>query len=223
MNELDQLAVAAGHELADPLLDETPSAIYVHDQGQQWGPFSQGDVYRALKEGRLTRSAQARWSSVLDWHPVGVLVPLPPDPPADWQRAARARPRPNRAAAVVPWPQVVVVGFAIGVALTVAFTVFAIMSRPSKPKGPHKFDDDDAIALAQQAVLRRLKAPSTASFPWSHSEYTVAQYDSGKWRVLGYVDSQNGFGAMLRLRWTVTMRPTVEDRAIIETVEAVEP
>lgn len=55
-----------------------------------------------------------------------------------------------------------------------------------------------AKACAQQQVTSLLKAPSTAKFPWP-DEIKIA-YNGGtyKYAVQSYVDSQNGFGAMLR-------------------------
>jgi hypothetical protein len=55
-------------------------------------------------------------------------------------------------------------------------------------------------------VRRRLKSPSSASFPWSFDEYSVTDLGLGHWRVSGYVDAQNGFGATIRTRWSVEMQ-----------------
>jgi len=61
----------------------------------------------------------------------------------------------------------------------------------------------DARVYAKEFILDRLRAPSTAKFPWG-SEFTVT--NSGKiWVVKSYVDAQNGFGAMIRTHFTVKM------------------
>lgn len=60
-----------------------------------------------------------------------------------------------------------------------------------------------AFVLSQDAVRAKLRAPSTASFPWSP---TVSKHVGNcKFRVLAYVDSQNGFGAMLRTNYIATL------------------
>jgi len=54
--------------------------------------------------------------------------------------------------------------------------------------------EDWAMACARDKVESMLKAPSTAKFP-----YLEAVYSGGnKYALSNYVDSQNGFGAMIR-------------------------
>lgn len=63
--------------------------------------------------------------------------------------------------------------------------------------GFDKVDKYDAYYAATQFVERRLKSPSTAEF----SGYDKEQVDNIKenvYRVSGYVDAENAFGAMLR-------------------------
>lgn len=49
---------------------------------------------------------------------------------------------------------------------------------------------------AKDYITNNLKAPSTAKFPWDLK--TAYDTKTGKYTVLSYVDSQNGFGAMIR-------------------------
>lgn len=42
-------------------------------------------------------------------------------------------------------------------------------------------DEDMAIVMAQKFVTQQLKAPASASFPWSNSEYTVERNAAGNW------------------------------------------
>ena len=60
----------------------------------------------------------------------------------------------------------------------------------------------DAEVTARQFVLKRLKAPSTAKFV---EESSMLSRD-GTWLVVGAVDSQNSFGAMLRTQYTCGVR-----------------
>lgn len=55
-----------------------------------------------------------------------------------------------------------------------------------------------AETMCHEFVTNRLKAPSTAKFPYSHAEHKVDVLGSGHYRVVSYVDSQNGFGAQVR-------------------------
>lgn len=59
---------------------------------------------------------------------------------------------------------------------------------------------DDARWIAEQQIMARLKAPSTAKI-------TITQkVDLGKkYRITGYVDAQNSFGAMIRTAFEVEM------------------
>ena len=67
-------------------------------------------------------------------------------------------------------------------------------------------DDDDlmfAITAAQEIVKDELKNSSSASFPWSSSEYIVKKNNS-IWQVSGYVDADNSYGSTNREYWTAT-------------------
>lgn len=58
-----------------------------------------------------------------------------------------------------------------------------------------------AFLHCQDAVKKRLKAPSTAKFPRYERGIVYANVGM-RYTVNSYVDSQNGFGAMLRTNYT---------------------
>jgi len=62
--------------------------------------------------------------------------------------------------------------------------------------------ESQAKIMAQGMVKQLLKSPSTADFP--SFDYTTTNVGS-KYTVVSYVDSQNGFGAMIRSTWRVVM------------------
>lgn len=62
----------------------------------------------------------------------------------------------------------------------------------------------EAKLMAETFVRKQLKSPSTADFP-STNEYTATEIEDDVWRVSGYVDAQNSFGATIRTRWTVAI------------------
>lgn len=65
----------------------------------------------------------------------------------------------------------------------------------------------DAKICAEKAVEDNLKSPSTAKF-CKYTEMTATNLGGDKWKVTGYVDAQNSFGAVVRTNWTVTLTLT---------------
>lgn len=77
-------------------------------------------------------------------------------------------------------------------------------------------DDSMALVMAEQFIKQRLKAPATASFGSVGDEgVSVVQItDKEKhcaFRVITYVDAQNSFGAKIREKFVVELRPEEED------------
>lgn len=60
-----------------------------------------------------------------------------------------------------------------------------------------------SVVYAEKIIKNTLKAPSTAKFV-DVKAYELSD-QSDVWAVNGYVDSQNGFGAMLRSQWEVQL------------------
>lgn len=127
-------------------------------------------------------------------------------------KAARA-PRKTRANTVVPAPDtgdsilklltsgIVLLGM-IMVTLWVLFPKPEVKTAP--PKNEPKYDKFTAQSACESFVKRTLKAPSTATFALHH-ELRIYGYGTGPWTVIGYVDAQNSFGAMLRQNYTCKM------------------
>ena len=88
-------------------------------------------------------------------------------------------------------------------------------SEPSQP-GSQKLL---AYNLAADCVKSRLKSPSSAKFASSFDKKGhVNHLGDDRYKVVSYVDSQNGFGAMIRSRWTVTIK-IYESSSSCESVE----
>jgi hypothetical protein len=66
------------------------------------------------------------------------------------------------------------------------------------------YDIVEMQVKAERAVKQRLKAPSTAKFPgmFEQSAYRISKTTNG-YILKGWVDAQNGFGAMIRNDWYV--------------------
>lgn len=76
----------------------------------------------------------------------------------------------------------------------------------------------DALSYAQILVTNRLKAPSTADFGgWGNAR--LRKLECGRWMVMDYVDSQNGFGAMIRTNFSVIVRRTGKRKWEIEEIK----
>ncbi len=68
-------------------------------------------------------------------------------------------------------------------------------------------DTTMAFVMSQEFVRRRLKAPSTAEFPYiTNDQVAVSTKPDCAFRVIGWVDAQNGFGAQIRSRYVVDLR-----------------
>lgn len=61
-----------------------------------------------------------------------------------------------------------------------------------------------AFVMSQEFVKRRLRAPATAEFP-RITDVTSRAIGDCKFQIIAYVDAQNGFGALIRSRYTATM------------------
>lgn len=68
-------------------------------------------------------------------------------------------------------------------------------------------DKISAYTICQQFVEDRLKAPSTADYPWDATERTT-YLGSTRYRVDAYVDAENSFGAKIRNDFECTVKYT---------------
>lgn len=85
-----------------------------------------------------------------------------------------------------------------------------------------EYSDNEAYANAQVILEKFLKSPSTAEYPYI-SEAMIKRYDDNSFQVSAYVDSQNGFGAMIRSEWTVFLKfegESIRTRLVIVDGEA---
>ena len=62
----------------------------------------------------------------------------------------------------------------------------------------------DAYTYAKEAVKLQLKSPRSAKFG-SYGQTDVSLHQDCIFSVKGYVDSQNGFGAMIRSQYEVKL------------------
>jgi len=99
--------------------------------------------------------------------------------------------------------------------LLLTLCILAVGSSDNGGKsGPDKIG---AFVMSQEFVKERLKAPSTADFPW-YDESFVTDLGGGRFRVSAYVDAQNSFGAKIRSKYTCILKSTDGDTWTLESI-----
>lgn len=79
-----------------------------------------------------------------------------------------------------------------------------IMYYSSQPEKVHKPDNIEVYVMAESTVKQKLKAPRTAKF-CGYTQSKIINYEPKKYTVLGCVDAQNSFGAMVRNNFEVSL------------------
>lgn len=102
-----------------------------------------------------------------------------------------------------------IVGF---VAFLLVFLAIGLVLQSNMPHVAATANRSDACFMSQKLVRQNLKAPSTAEFPIWSEENCKATHSSNSWTVTSFVDSQNGFGAMIRSDYVaqMTYQPATE-------------
>ncbi len=97
-----------------------------------------------------------------------------------------------------------------------ALTLTSCSSTSSGSDDPDEDTRDDIAAevMCEEFVKDKLKAPSTAEFTDQDATSTGQQ----RWDVTGAVDSQNGFGAMIRSTYRCDIRYLGDDQWRAKTV-----
>jgi hypothetical protein len=77
-----------------------------------------------------------------------------------------------------------------------------------------------AFVMSQEFVRRRLKAPSTAEFPYiTNDQVAVSTKADCAFRVIAWVDAQNGFGAQIRSRYVVDLKLLDDDAGTWQVID----
>ena len=86
-----------------------------------------------------------------------------------------------------------------------ALTVAAVwLPSQNTPREPSRVE---AFLICKQFVTKTLRAPASAQFQ-SAGEAVINQVSGNEFEVRSHVDSQNGFGAMIRGTFVCTVKPT---------------
>ena len=110
---------------------------------------------------------------------------------------------PRRQDKLSAWVYVLIV-VACCLIVGIVFFVFSANQGGSSNKA---ITDTEALTMCQQFVTNHLIAPSTAKFPgYYDTRIGMLNGDPHSWRVIGYVDAQNAFGAQIRNYYTCDAR-----------------
>ena len=71
--------------------------------------------------------------------------------------------------------------------------------------GPRPADKIDAYVYHKYFIKDKLKSPTTAEFS-SYNKNKIRQLDKFTFKLTGYVDSQNSFGAQIRTNYTIVVK-----------------
>jgi hypothetical protein len=68
--------------------------------------------------------------------------------------------------------------------------------------------ETEAFVMSQSFVSQKLRAPATASYPWITDNAVSITPTGGECEFLvsAYVDSQNGFGALIRSKYLIRVK-----------------
>lgn len=89
----------------------------------------------------------------------------------------------------------------------------ALAPTPAPAQAEQSGLDDGTFAVkCEDAARQQLKSPSTAKFPSASEEIGAVQnFEGGKKSWMGWVDSQNSFGATIRTEFLCTFEPAKQD------------
>lgn len=98
----------------------------------------------------------------------------------------------------------------LGLIIIVGIIAFAFHSCLSGSSSKESDNTSMIITIAQDAVKKQLKTPSSAKFPWGFDEYKIKEVASENselktYYVQGYVDAENSFGAKIRTEFIVKL------------------
>lgn len=206
----------------DPTAD-----IHIAHKGKQRGPFTIAQVVEMTRRGSIDRTARFHRPGMTEWASVELLLNAQPTPPPALQPAS-----PVGSPTIPLFPRRPGCIIRIGGSFLVLFglvVVVAMVNQCEKDaaaelieeakKAKTQAEEDgrlSALTMAQVFAKKGLRSPGTADFgsvfggTYQGIE-TVERLGPDKYRVRGWVDSQNTFGATVRATFDVTLRGPLEN------------
>jgi hypothetical protein len=98
------------------------------------------------------------------------------------------------------------------ISLIVLIIVIGIVLIPNLIKS----EEDKAWDYSKEYVLSQLKSPSTAEFcSKEDADIFKVEYKEDVYGISAYVDSENGFGAMMRAEYDIGIMLTDDDYKVV--------
>lgn len=109
---------------------------------------------------------------------------------------------------------------AFGGLIVLVLLVASALSSRGGSKADTSGGEGVAYLMSQNFVKDRLKSPASAKFPSRFDDdVVIASLGSERYRVSAWVDSQNGFGAMIRTAYVAVVRYTGNNNWRLESLE----
>ncbi len=164
------------------------NGITLSRNGQNYGPYDEGQILGMIASGHVSADDHAWKPGMADWKPLRSVIPscvsIPPPP--------MAKPVEKKGIGCMAWAAIIFGGLILVEMIHQAFSD----ANPGPPTAT------DHYYAATATIRKSLKAPSTAKFSRPDDEKAYYQKVAGNvWEAGGWVDSQNGFGAMIRSDW----------------------
>ena len=168
------------------------------------GGFTKEEIFSKIKTGEILPSDNWYNVGTNSWEPITGLLQF-------FSIAANTPPpAPIQPKQVSSFNSCLIIGGAL-------FFVFLVLVTVVGALNPSKDDDKPTPHLAQiygqKLIEKHLKSPGTAQFsPDSDSDTFYQQRKDGDFYVGGWVDSQNGFGALIRTKWSAVVHYTPQSK-----------
>src|SRR5690606_11230867 len=109
------------------------------------------------------------------------------------------------------------------VSLVLVLVLVAIVVVDPFKDSPMLAEMREAWGAAQSHVREGLRAPTTAVFPEFNVDHIRGHgHRLHRWRIESYVDSQNGFGALLRMHYVAEVATPHPGRAYVTDVRVLD-
>jgi hypothetical protein len=160
---------------------------FTNDAGSEAGPFNLDEVEKLIQSGKILPVNMLRNGRLGEWRLAMHFDELDFSP----KKPEPVKKTENKLLKNLGCLAVITI-LVFGVAFYIALDVEKAQRTPS----PGDLRERAFYTVTQDVILPRLKSPSTAKFS-RFDESSVTEIPGG-YQVAGWVDSQNGFGAMLR-------------------------
>jgi hypothetical protein len=176
--------------------EEVFEGYLIQDGGTTFGPHTIQQLRQMWSVGKITCDATYRSCTMRAWAPIEYLKDF-------------LEPKTEVAQSPKPRKKIGGLKLAVGCCAGLIFVVGIVTKLSDDNKADQTFVVLKMKAEAKEAVLKNLKAPSTAKFSLDaimDTDTEVRGYPgTTTYTVSGWVDSQNSYGAMLRNKFTVAV------------------